>query len=576
LTVLLYAGDKLLDKTVVHHGFRWYRFDADKGFFLNGKPMRLHGVNRHQDYKGLGNALPLAQHARDIGFIKDIGANWLRLAHYPQDNYVLELCDRKGIFVWQEIPWVGKMSQTEAFAANCENQLREMIEQRFNHPCVLLWGISNELLLGKDKPDTGMLDLLKHLNDVVHEEDPGRLSVLACHKSDNYAKYGLTTITDVVGYNLYYGWYYNDVEDLTAGLEAFHKASPDKPLIVSEYGPGADINIHSPYPGIYDFSQEWQVYYHESYLDQFDKMPWLAGTNAWNMFDFGSAKRGDTIPCVNQKGIMTFDRKPKDVFYLYKARWSNEPVIYIQGANWTKRSGTPQKTFRVLTNCDKVELFHNGRSLGTQTTGFRWNVTLDEGANRLLAIGMKGRKKVRHSMKLEFTASPPLDRAPLRINCGGDDYTDVDGNLWVADHSYVDVEGSWGAISGEAKYDSKLHVTGTNDSPLFQHYREGTHGYHFDLPAGKYTIKLGLFDPAVAQSDKKSRVFDIYVQGRKVQAGWVYSTAIQSQRAVWKSFEAEVKDGRGLDLRFVKERHNYSMICAVEVNTSIRSETWRR
>jgi len=565
LSVRLYRDGRLVDETVVHHGFRWYRFDPNTGFFLNGKPLRLRGVNRHQDFYKLGNALPPEQHIRDIEFMKEMGVNWLRLAHYPQDNFVLELCDRLGLLVWEEIPVVNSITFEEEFYTNCESQLREMIEQHFNHPSVILWGLCNEVMLRQKQDDPRRNALIERLHRVVHEQDPVRLSVIACHRSEDYARFGLTSIPDVVGYNLYFGWYYEDIPDLTPGLEKLHRLDPDKPLIVSEYGPGSELSRHTVMPGRFDFSQEWQILYHESYLDQFDNMPWLAGTNVWNMFDFGSAKRGDTVPCVNQKGILTFDRNKKDVFYLYKARWTDEPVVYILSPTWTHRTGAPDKQYRVISNCDQVELFHGRRSLGKQTSGFRWNVTLEEGKNKLVAKGIKGKRKEEHAITVNYTYMPPLGREPIRINCGGDRYTDTDGNLWLADQTCVDVEGTWGAIAGVAEYEKNVAITGSRDVPLFQTNRVGAEGYYFEVPAGRYRVRLGLYDPSFATASSSVREFDIRLEGKTVEKGWRFAGEAESRKAVWKEYETTVKGKEGLLIKFDRERYSHSIICAIEV-----------
>ena len=364
-------GGEKLDEASVWHGFRWCNFTADGQFFLNGKPYNLHGVNRHQDLQGYGNAVPLSHHERDIKLIKEVGANWLRLAHYQQNDYVLELCDRLGLLVWEEIPYVNVLTKTDAFRDNYTTMLREMIEQHHNHPSIIMWGVQNEIFLKQEGEHyEEKIALAKHLATVAREEDPRRVIVQAGHGIKRYGDMGLPEFTDVMGYNVYYGWYGGKPEDLTQGMEKLRLLAPDRPHVISEYGAGSDVRVHSESPRSQDFSEEWQVHYLESYLDQFEKMN-ICGTLWWNMFDFGSAKRGDSIPHVNQKGILTFDHQTKkDVWYLLKSRWSEEPVLYLVSPRHTNRSGEPTKTFRVFTNFDEVELFHQGKSLGKQSNEF--------------------------------------------------------------------------------------------------------------------------------------------------------------------------------------------------------------
>jgi len=216
-----------------------------------------------------------------------------------------------------------------------------------------------------------------------------------------------------MGYNVYYGWYNDQPEDLTAKIEKFHLLQPDQPLVISEYGAGSDVHIHTETPAPQDFSEEWHVHFLESYLDQFEHMP-ICGTLLWNMFDFGAAHRGDSIPHVNQKGLIAFDHETKkDAWYLFKARWSDEPVLYLVSPHFTERTGNPTKTYRVLTNFDEVELFHQGRSLGKQYHGFQWEVTLDPGPNQLEARGRKGAYSDRHGFVVTYT---PTDAAPRLVS----------------------------------------------------------------------------------------------------------------------------------------------------------------
>lgn len=394
---------KIVDTASVHHGFRWFEFTADRGFFLNGKPYRLHGTNRHQDFYKEGNALAPHRHLDDLKLMKEAGVNWLRMAHYQQNDYLLELCDQMGILVWEEIPYVNK-GKGDAFEQTLHSMMKDLIEQHFNHPSIILWGMGNETWM-TDRGDgkAQNYDLIKDLNDQVHAEDPVRKTVFVIGDRNYAAELKATTLPDVFGYNLYRGWYGSTgYQSLTDRLNELHAMDPDTPLILSEFGAGSDLAVHTETPRQQDFSVEYQNDFMESHLDQIDKIDWLCGANWWAFCDFGAAHRGDSIPHVNQKGVVTFDRQKKDAFYLLKSRWGDEPVVYIESPFWTERGGKAQKKFRVFSNMDEVELFHNEHSLGAQTAGFEWEVTLLDGANRLLARGRSGTIKKEHCFTVTY------------------------------------------------------------------------------------------------------------------------------------------------------------------------------
>jgi len=254
LKISVRSGSKIIDEVDQPLGFRWYTFDGEKGFSLNGKPLKLHGVNRHQDRFGLGNAVPDRLHVRDMELIKDAGFNFVRLAHYPQDPSVLEACDRLGLLVWEETPIVNYITKSAAFTDNSANMVREMVRQHRNHPSVILWGYMNEIYLRvpKDRSDLypATVELAKRLNAIAKEEDPTRPTTIALHGNDIYNKEGLADIPDVIGWNLYQGWYSATVEDFGKYLDDQHKRYPKRPMIVSEYGANGDRRLHSSPLGI--------------------------------------------------------------------------------------------------------------------------------------------------------------------------------------------------------------------------------------------------------------------------------------------------------------------------------------
>ena len=355
---------KEVDKLLRKFGFRTFSIDPKKGFILNGRVYPLRGVCRHQDRPGIGNALTREMHEEDIAIIKEIGANTLRLAHYQHDDYFYDLCDEAGLVVWAEIPYISR-HMPEA-NDNAVSQMKELVYQQYNHACIVMWGVSNEITMyGKHKKD--MLAFHKQLNDLVHKLDPTRLTTLAV-----FAMAGpmnkTAHITDVVAWNLYLGWYVPGffLNDLWISL--FHFLYPNRCLGYSEYGAECMPNLHSRHPRRGDNSEEYQASYHEFMLRCFERHPYMWGTYVWNMFDFAAdARNQGGEPGMNHKGLVTFDRKTrKDSFYIYKAYWSKEKFVHIAGKRFVNRTGGTT-TVKVYTNCGSVELTANGKKIAGKT-----------------------------------------------------------------------------------------------------------------------------------------------------------------------------------------------------------------
>ena len=352
------------DETTTRFGVRSFKVDPKKGFFLNGKSYPLHGVSRHQDRKGLGNAITREMHDEDMALIKEIGANTIRLAHYQHDQYFYDLCDEVGMVVWAEIPYISEHMPNGR--ENTISQMKELIIQNYNHPCIVCWGVSNEITIStKDKKD--MLDNHRQLNDLCHEMDKTRLTTLAC-----YAMCGpfnrSAHITDMVSWNLYLGWYVPGfiLNDLWMGF--FHLCFPNRPFGYSEYGAEGMPNLHSTHPHRGDHTEEYQAKYHEYMLRCFKRHPWMWATHVWNMFDFAADARDQGgEPGMNHKGLVTFDRKTKkDSFYLYKTWWSDEAFVHICSKRFVERTGSTA-TVKVYSNQSTVALYVNGNKVGEQT-----------------------------------------------------------------------------------------------------------------------------------------------------------------------------------------------------------------
>ena len=359
----LVENGEVLDRVSTRFGVRDFHYHAKTGFYLNGKSYPLRGVSRHQDRKGLGNAISKAEHDEDMAIICEMGANTIRLAHYQHDQYFYDLCDEKGMVVWAEIPYISE--HMPKGRENTISQMKELITQCYNHPSIVCWGVSNEITIStKDNKD--MLDNHRVLNDLCHRMDPTRFTTLAC-----YAMCGpfnpVAHITDVVSWNLYLGWYVPGLFLNDLWMDFFHTVYPDRCLGYSEYGCEGMPNLHSSHPKRGDHSEEYQAKYHEYMLECFERHPWMWATHVWNMFDFAADARDQGgEPGMNHKGLVTFDRKTrKDSFYLYKAWWSDEPFVHICSRRFVDRTESKIEV-KVYSNLNEVTLFVNGDKLETK------------------------------------------------------------------------------------------------------------------------------------------------------------------------------------------------------------------
>ncbi|MBO5159811.1 MAG: glycoside hydrolase family 2 protein [Lachnospiraceae bacterium] len=359
----LIEGREAVDAVSTRFGCRTFEIDPQNGFILNGEEYPLRGVSRHQDRWGCGNALLPEHHEEDMDLICEMGATTIRLAHYQHDQYFYDLCDERGLVVWAEIPYISKHMPTAR--ENTISQMKELIIQNYNHPSIVVWGLSNEISIAGSDED--LLDNHKALNDLCHEMDPTRLTTIACvsmcDKNDPYVQ-----IPDVVSYNHYFGWYGGDTSMNGPWFDEFHKAFPEIPIGCSEYGCEA-LNWHSSEPFQGDYTEEYQAYYHEELIKQFFTRKYLWATHVWNMFDFGADARNEGGENgQNHKGLVTFDRKyKKDSFYAYKAWLSDEPFVHLCGKRYIDRVEETTKV-TVYSNQRSVELFANGVSLGKQTS----------------------------------------------------------------------------------------------------------------------------------------------------------------------------------------------------------------
>ena len=362
--VYLKSEDEVLDNVSTRFGCRTFEIHPENGFILNGEEYPLRGVSRHQDRWGVGNALLKEHHDEDMDLICEVGATTIRLAHYQHDQYFYDLCDERGMVVWAEIPYIS--THMPNGRENTITQMKELVVQNYNHPSIVVWGLSNEITIGgEDDPD--LVENHRILNDLVHEMDKTRLTTIACvsmcSMDNEYVQ-----IPDVVSYNHYFGWYGGDTSQNGPWFDEFHAKHPNIPIGCSEYGCEA-LNWHTSNPEQGDYTEEYQAYYHEELIKQFFTRKYMWATHVWNMFDFGADARNEGGENgQNHKGLVTFDRKyKKDSFYAYKAWLSDDPFVHICSKRYVDRVEETTKV-TVYSNQPEVELFANGVSLGKQTS----------------------------------------------------------------------------------------------------------------------------------------------------------------------------------------------------------------
>ena len=363
--VEIVESGEVLDNVCSRFGCRSFKIDPDNGFILNGEEYPLRGVSRHQDRWGVGNALLPEHHTEDIDLICEVGATTIRLAHYQHDQFFYDLCDERGLVIWAEIPYISRHMPDGR--ANTISQMTELVSQNYNHPSIVVWGLSNEISIAGSDED--LLENHRILNNLVHEMDKTRLTTIAavsmCKMDDPYLQ-----IPDVVSYNHYFGWYGGDTTMNGPWFDKFHAMHPTIPIGCSEYGCEA-LNWHTSDPKQGDYTEEYQAYYHEELIKQLFTRKYMWATHVWNMFDFGADARAEGGENgQNHKGLITMDRKyKKDAFFAYKA-WlvspEADPFVHLCGKRYIDRVEDVTKV-TVYSNLPEVELFVNGESIGKKT-----------------------------------------------------------------------------------------------------------------------------------------------------------------------------------------------------------------
>lgn len=523
VTSTLSDGKTRLDSVSQPLGLRTFRFDADAGFFLNERHVKLRGISRHQDALGSGWALTSKQHAKDMALIEELGANTIRQAHYQHADAWSDLADKAGMVVWAELPYVTTPSVSggqgsDALWANAEQQLREQVRQNYNHPSILMWSVGNEVDSAKGFGVKGSpprpLALLQRLNTVAKEEDPDRPTTFAdcCEGLTLVQTAGekLAGTADLIGYNRYYGWYYpNPLQaraDLGDTLDKFHREHPSLPLSLSEYGAGGAISQHSDdvLGGFVNFvgrphSEEYQAWVHEQSWPSIARRDFVFASWVWAMFDFSSELRdeGDAVD-LNDKGLVTADRKErKDAFWFYKVAWSDTPALHFAGKRYVDRA-YPVMDVKAYSTAPSAALTINGKPAGTAPcTDFvcEWKgVVLRPGINAAVVTTRTGGKTLRDTA---IWKGPDIKRNGLRINTGSLAGLDLGTRHFGSD---TFVKGGKPVVLNLVGFGGRsmapIREVQATDPSLFDYWRDGdAYTYDIPLPNGRWTVTLHLFEP---------------------------------------------------------------------------------
>lgn len=581
-------------------GLRWFSVDAKKGFFLNGEHLKLVGVNRHQDFSGYGNALPDGAHLKDMKRIKEMGSNFLRIAHYPQDHTILEECDRLGILACVEVPLNNKNNVfSDIYWENTMERQREMVRQSFNHPSVVIWAMLNECLLrykGRKPYDPNEAYLKRTgefadaINTLLKKEDPDRLTMIVnSEKPDIHLAANTCATPDIIGWNLYHNWYGLELFDasLNEFVDKAHAMFPGKAFMITEYGAGADPRITCTTPHRWDYSLEYQVlvqkYFMETILDRED----VIGGTVWNYADFASTVRQDTDPNINSKGLMTNDRKAKPAYYYYETLLNDEPTVRIASRNQTHRSAVEDelgsnivtRTIEVFSNKGEVTLFHNGHNIGTASVdrhnAATFTVPFVDGRNELYAQSTHADDRVVIDYDIVSCNAQELPTM-LNISMGDHRYyqsRNTVGDIYLPEQPYT--KGSWGYIGGDAVIKNGLPSVGTamniyrtEDDPIFQSHREGIEAFRFDVADGSYEITMLWMEPNTAERsaplvyelqegkaieqdiDDAARSFDVVINGQTLLKAFDIGQIYKPRTAVIKKFEVDVRNNEGINIDF--------------------------
>jgi beta-galactosidase len=593
-----------LDEVRSPLGFRWVSVDADDGFFLNGEHLFIKGIGKHQDYDRMGYAVPDDVLREDVRLVQRMGANLLR-AHYPQAPVIYEEMDALGVMGWAKLPIMDKVAHTPAFHRNALRMMRELVLQNFNHPSIVMWGHACEILgdmdwfwprpIDPERKEEHLRETREfcvELEELTRRLDPARLTANDYHTDPNpqwYWESGLTDISMLNAWNIYMGWYHVDLDEVGAMMDTTRACNPGIGYMIAETGAGSDSRIHTHEPTIFDFSTEYQDLYTQTYLDQVARRPWCAGLCFWTLVDFQVKHRRDTMPHINNKGMLRSDRTPKDAYYLLQAHWSDEPMLHIASRDWTRRVGFAEGNaaitmhVNVYSNQRNVELMHNGASLGvSESRGAicTWNVDFVDGANRLEAIVCE-RPELRDFVTVHYQFFPrdlageAFPDADLCINVGQSRtfFTDpLTGNTWAPDRRYE--PGAFGHVDGRyyrhwtymqawegIREGVDAVMLGTGIGPVFQTFLLGLSAYRLDVPDGEYELELCFVEPfnlerrtdpseLTSAGPDGARVFDVAINGDTVLSALDLAGDYGEHTAVTERFPVRASGGDGIEVGF--------------------------
>jgi beta-galactosidase len=565
-------SSQLVDRVSLPFGIRLVRFDADRGLFLNGKHVAIHGVGYHQDREGKGWASQPEDVAADEAMMREMGVTGIRLTHYQHGQPIHDLADRNGLVLWDEIPLVSQwtlgesLEPTLALRENARQQLRELIAQDYNHPSVITWSIGNEIDFGNSIPafvgnKSGAvpdpLPLLKELNQLAHELDPGRPTTLAtCCEGIRYAPDTVVpitaSVTDLSGANRYFGWYYGKPSDSGPHLDTLHHTRPAQPMAVTEYGAGGAVSLHSdnalggPESRNRPQAEEYESYIHEQNWTTMRGKPYLWGTFLWNSFDFGSTSRSEgNAQDINTKGIVTFDHKHrKDAYFFYKANWTATPTVHINSSLYTERAYRIADV-RVYSNALKTSLKVNGKLIGVLADCpdriCAWNgIVLSPGANNIIATG-------------SFPNGDAEDKVQWHLSDAAAKGTYIDCGALVAGESPDKRFGSDTFFEGGTaqvitgpgagfRAPAPASIAGTSSSEVAATYRSGSFTYRVPVADGPHSVILTFVEPSLHPGE---RIFDVFANEQKIVANLdVAAAAGGALIAYQRRFEVNAREGK--------------------------------
>ena len=571
----------VLDAKTTNIGFRWVSVDAKNGFYLNGEPIKLIRVNRHQDYEGYGNAVPMALQKKDIQLIKDMGSNVIRFAHYPHARELYKMCDELGMLVWTEIPVVNKVTNSEAFFETSIKMQKEHLKQYYNYPSVVMFGYMNEIFLrlafDKKESDTEKEErkkytyqLAKQLEDLTRKEAPNHITVMALHFNELYNETKIADLSMLVGWNLYFGWYHDTIEDLGVFLDNQHQRYPDRAIMISEYGPGADVRISTTQPSRYDYSQEYQLLLHSGYYNQVIERDYVTGMTAWNFADFGSEFRGESIPHVNQKGLVQYNRQPKEVYYWYKSVLKETPFVHI---------ATYQQELTLLEDHTQEVIVFSNQKLGKIYVNdkFIQNISFETGIAKVPLPFENGTNVIKvttgnsqDETEVEVSVLKNLKTNPLdvlAINLGTHiNFKDaISGITYLHDRPYS--ENLFGYDTSSGKCEKKLipnNIKNSNLEAIYQTILVDCNTYKVDLAEGNYKVTLYFVESDLKsntdliynltnskkqpEDSEEQRVFDIQFNGKTVVSAFNMAKTYPDKYGIVQSAEVNILKDEGLTI----------------------------